>query len=88
MRKLDMVFQSRIDFFLISCHLEFLVRSVDIVPSIKSDHSLLTLSLVSNIDHPRGKGLWKFNSSLLYDEDYKKTGERYYQGILRGQQKP
>ena len=63
--------QSRIDFFLISCHLEFLVKSVDIVPSIKSDHSLLTLSLVLTKNHPRGRGLWKFNSNLLYDNDYK-----------------
>ena len=62
--------QSRIDFLLISCHLEFFVKSVDIVPSIKSDHSLLTLSLVLQKDHARGKGLWKFNSSLLQDNDY------------------
>ena len=62
--------QSRIDYFLISCHLEFLVVSTEILPSIKSDHSLLKLSLTANKDQTRGRGLWKFNGSLLNDNDY------------------
>ena len=31
--------QTRIDFFLISCGLEYYINKVDILPSIKSDHS-------------------------------------------------
>ena len=48
--------QSRIDHFLISCHLEFSVVSTDMVPGLKLDHSLLKLSFCSNKDHIRGKG--------------------------------
>ena len=55
---------------MISCHLEFSVVSTDIIPTIKSDHSLLKLSFCSEKDHARGRGLWKFNASLLQDNDY------------------
>ena len=62
--------QSRIDYFLISCHLEFYVTPINILPSLKSDHSLLTLSLASSKYDIRGRGLWKFNCSLLDDDSY------------------
>ena len=61
--------QSRIDFFLISCHLEFATISTDILPSIKSDHSLLSLNL-SVFKQQKGRGLWKMNVSLLQDTNY------------------
>ena len=49
--------QSRLDYFLISCHLQYSVKTIDILPSIKYDHSLLQLVLII-IDEPsRGKGL-------------------------------
>ena len=38
--------QSRIDFFIISCSLEYSVDKVDILPGVKLDHSLLTLSVM------------------------------------------
>jgi hypothetical protein len=37
----------------------------------KSDHSMIILSLVFN-PFNKGKGLWKFNNSLLYEKDYSK----------------
>ena len=40
------------------------------MPSIKSDHSLLSLE-ISLADEPkRGKGTWKLNVSLLEDKEY------------------
>ena len=62
--------QSRLDYFLISCHLQFQVKDADILPSIKSDHSLLKLQLNIIDEPPRGKGVWKLNSSLLLQPDY------------------
>ena len=62
--------QSRIDYFLISCHLEFSATARDISPSIKSDYSLLKVYLLSNKDHHRGKGLWKSNADLLKGNNY------------------
>ena len=62
--------QSRIDYFFISTHMLYDLAESDIKPGIKSDHSLLKLKFKFTDEHVRGKGFWKFNSSLLYDKDY------------------
>ncbi|KAJ8023150.1 hypothetical protein HOLleu_38251 [Holothuria leucospilota] len=59
----------RLDFFLISRNLLINVTDCYFQPPILSDHSLIVLSLTSTFE-PRGRGYWKFNNSLLYDEDY------------------
>ena len=40
-----------------------------IKPSYRSDHSMVILEL-EFIPFVHGKGLWKFNNSLLYDLEY------------------
>jgi hypothetical protein len=40
-----------------------------IEPSYRSDHSMVIVEL-EFIPFMRGKGLWKFNNSLLYDLEY------------------
>ena len=62
--------RSRLDYFFISEHLLNVVATVDISPGIHSDHSLLSLSLNTGTTQPRGRGFWKFNSSLLGDPEY------------------
>ena len=61
---------SRLDYFLISTHMIYEFEKADILPSIKSDHSLLkiTFKLQNTID--KGRGFWKFNSSLLNNTEY------------------
>ena len=61
---------SRIDFFLISCHFEFTTASADVLPSIKSDHSLLSSHLSIIMQQNKDIGLWKMNVSLLQDTNY------------------
>lgn len=64
--------QARLDFFLVSNSLLNMVQESDILSSYKSDHSPVLLTLkIGNFTH--GKGLWKFNNSLLHDSDYIKT---------------
>ena len=46
------------------------MKSIDIKTSFKSDHSPVVISLESIVIDKRGPGFWKFNSSLLNDEDY------------------
>lgn len=48
------------------------LKNCSVEPSYRSDHSMVVLDLEF---HPfvRGKGLWKFNNSLLYDSEYIKT---------------
>ena len=47
------------------------VENIDILPSYMSDHSTVVLSLTVN-EFKKGKGLWKFNNSLLKDIEYAK----------------
>ena len=62
--------QSRIDYVLISCHLQYFTQHVDILPSIKSDHGLLKLMPKLKNEGKRGRGIWKLNTSLLLDDNY------------------
>ena len=47
-------------------------NDVEIIPSYRSDHSTVVLSLQFN-DFVKGKELWKFNVSLLKDKNYVNT---------------
>ena len=64
--------QSRLDYIFITCNLEFTTMASGIIPSIKSDHSLLKVSLCLENEPKRGRGLWKLNVSLLTDSQYAK----------------
>ena len=63
--------QCRLDFWLLSESLYDLITSIDINPSIQSDHSSIVLKLENIERNPRGPSLWKFNASLLNDSNYK-----------------
>jgi len=60
----------RLDYWLISNSLYDLVKTTDIIPSIKTDHAAISLELVNDSNEIKGPGLWKMNCSLLDDEDY------------------
>ena len=61
--------QARLDFFLITDSMLISLKNCSIEPSYRSDHSMILLHLEFN-PFIRGKGLWKFNNSLLYDNKY------------------
>ena len=65
------IIQRRLDFWLISDGLQDDVVSVDIKPSIKSDHSATALLINGVGDGERGPSFWKFNSTLVNDSDYR-----------------
>ena len=46
------------------------IQHADIIPSIKSDHSAITLQINSIEDKVRGPSHWMFNSSVLEDDTY------------------
>jgi hypothetical protein len=60
---------ARLDFFLIAENILSNLKNCKVEPSYRSDHSTIILELEFN-PFIRGKGLWKFNNSLLYDIDY------------------
>ena len=70
--------KSRIDFFLISRHLSRCVKNSEIRTSIAPDHKSIFLNIEIKNEFTRGPGLWKFNNTLLEDENYKELIEFYY----------
>ena len=60
----------RLDYWLISDSSQDYISKTNIIPAIKSDHSAIILNLNSFKDRPFGPSYWKFNSSLLNDEEY------------------
>ncbi len=62
--------RSRIDFFPVAKSLVKFVSNVGITTSIAPDHKMLLLCLALPVTTPRGPVFWKFNNTLLDDEDY------------------
>ena len=75
-RQKNPLIQRRLDFWLISNSLQDDIENVDILTSVKSDHSAIILNIdsVKNLNH--GPSFWKFNNSLLDDEQYIKLIEQ------------
>ena len=69
-RQPDPFVPRRLDYFLISDFLQDHTKHVDIIPAVNTDHSAIVLQL-SNIEGPiRGPSHWKFNNSLVDDNNY------------------
>ena len=60
----------RLDYWLISDSLHDLVTQVDIVASIKTDHSAIIFELKEIEENCKGPGFWKLNTSLLSRQEY------------------
>ena len=63
--------KSRLDFILIAKNLSKFVKSTGIKASIAPDHKTVHLCLSWPNNSPRGPGVWKFNNTLLKDENYR-----------------
>ena len=61
---------SSLDFFLISNDLQFGVNSCENFCPLNSDHSPVKLKLWTDLADNRGRGYWKFNSSLLGNNQF------------------
>ena len=71
---------SRIDFFLIPHHQIHCVEQIETIVSNAPDHRAVKLKL-NYPSSKRGPELWKFNNSLLDDEDYIKLIREHYSFI-------
>ena len=61
--------QSRLDYFLTSLGISYLIKKNEIKPGNSSNHSIITITLDLIDTLKRGKGYWKFNKDLLNDKD-------------------
>ena len=69
-RKKKPLIQRRLDFWLISDFRQDEVEETSIKTAIRTDHSAIIISF-NSLDEPRGgPSYWKFNSSLIEDENY------------------
>ena len=68
-RRKNPVKQSRLDFFLASNSILDIVKTCDVKLSYRSNHSMIELEIILN-HFISGKGIWKFNNSLLSSLDY------------------
>ena len=75
--------KSRIDYFLIPRSLFCDVRQAEIRISTAPDHNAIFLSIRFKSEFNRGPGLWKFNNTLLEDNNYKELIAFYYPKMLR-----
>ena len=62
--------QRRLDFWLISDVCQDEVEETIIKTAIRTDHSAIIISFNSLDEQARGPSYWKFNSSLIDDENY------------------
>jgi exonuclease III len=62
--------QSRLDYWLISTHMIYDLKSVDIKTGFRSDHSLIDINFQGHETKDRGPSYWRFNASLLKDNKY------------------
>ena len=62
---------SRLDMWWISEDLQDSCEEVDVIPSVRSDHSSIILKL-RTFDSKQGKGYWKLNNSFLDEAGYVK----------------
>jgi len=61
---------SRLDYFLITEDIHNSTKSIKVIPGYRSDHSIVSLTLQFR-SFDRGQGIWKLNTSLLVDNEYK-----------------
>ena len=62
--------QKRLDYLLISDSLQHEVETINIIPSIQSDHSVLKMKFSSLQERERDPSYWKFNNSRLHDNTF------------------
>ena len=59
-----------LDYWLISNHLNDLVKSSDIIPAIRTDHDAISIEIGELENELKDPGYWKVNCSMLKDEEY------------------
>ena len=69
-RRVNPMVKSRLDYWFISKALEDYTEEADIIPSINTDHSAVTLYIKSFQGEVKGKGTWRLNNSFLEEEPF------------------
>ena len=76
------LFRDVLDYFFISNSLQESIKTTDIFGAFSTDHSPITLSLCHLKEFPRGRELWKFNKTLIRDENYREQMRTLIENVL------
>ena len=69
--------QRRLDYIFLSVSFQELIKKSEILNAFSTDHSPVFCS-IENISHfKKGSGLWKFNNSLLHNEEFVRKFKEY-----------
>ena len=75
--------QRRLDYFFISDELQESISKVDILPSLRSDHSPIYMKYVDSQSGMRGNSYWKFNNSLLSNPEFISSMKEKIEEVIR-----
>ena len=75
--------QRRLDYFSISDELQESISKVDVLPSIRSDHSPIYMKYVDSQSGMRGNSYWKFNNSLLSNPEFTSSMKEKIEEVIR-----
>ena len=64
-KRVSSLIQRRLKCFYISNSTQVSVKNTDVLASLLTDHWPITISYLKNEESNRGRGLWKFNNSLI-----------------------
>ena len=71
--------QRRLDYCFISNSLQDAITHEEFFANLSTDHSPVTSSISKNKNRIHGYGFWKFNSSLLSDQNYVRKTKKLIQ---------
>ena len=74
--------QRRLDYFFRSNSLQESIKTTITLAAFPADHSPITFSLCHLKEFPRGRGLWKFNKSLIKNENYHEQMKKLIKIVL------
>ena len=74
--------QRRLDYFYISDSKPVSVKNTYVLASLLTDHSPISFSYCKNEESNRGRGFWKFNNSLIENEEYFQQMKKYISDTL------
>ena len=71
--------QRRLDYIFVSQNIQENIRNSKILCSISTDHSPAFCSILTDSEFAIGKGLWKFNDSLIFDKGFMNKMKKFIQ---------
>ena len=78
------ILQRRLDYLFISNNMQESVKNVKILNALSTDHSPLFCSFLNLTNISRGRGLWKFNNSLISNTNFVDEMKTLIQKVIFG----